>query len=276
MLCVALPSAVIVNEPGLMLKTIKTYQVVRYSSIFGVDEIVFYNDGYTPRDKHIEASRLIEKIWRYLVTPPYLRRRIIPKDPDLKYIGITHPLRLEVFDVEKKPRIGGRRLGYIYRDRGRLYADIGLEKPFRIEAGECREGDIALVEITDPYTRRAVCVGDEKVYRGPILGFEESFRELIDYYRGRGYTLIATSRYGRIPSLGEIRELMSRDKILVLFGSPRYGLYDIASKNKLKLREVVDAVWNMVPDQRVKTIRTEEALIITLGILNMARYGAGH
>ncbi len=272
MISVALPTSIVVNEPGLLLKTLKIHQVVRYSSIFGIDEIVFYYDGFTPLDKHRKAMQLIGKIWRYLITPPYLRRKLIPRDPDLRYVGLLYPLRLEIFSVDREVKTGDKRLGYIVRRNNSLYADIGLDKLYKVEGGRCSEGEIVLVEVVDPYTRRVVCV-DEEVYRGPILGFEDSFKELITYYRNRGFYIIATSRYGKTPSNDELRELAHKRNILVLFGSPRHGLYDIAEKNNLKLEENTDKVWNMVPKQRVKTIRTEEALLITLSIFNMYIHG---
>ncbi len=267
-LSIAVPTSTILNEPGLLLKTLRIYEYVRYCSIFGVEELVFYNDGFTRRSDHYRAVELITKIWRYLITPPYLRRKLIPIDKDLRYVGILPPLRLEIFNVSKRPVSGEKRLGLIIEKRGRLYVDIGLDKLFRLEDKCGSVGEIILVEVTDPITGIAVCV-DEQVYRGPILGFEDSFTDLLEYYSSKGFVVIATSRYGKIPGQDELEELSSYDRIALLFGSPRHGLYDIASKNGVKLGRVVKYIWNTVPRQRVKTVRTEEAVIITLGIVNM-------
>lgn len=265
---VALPTSIIVKESSLLSKTLRVYQLVRYSSIFGVSELIFYNDGYVTEKQHDEALAFTEKIWRYLVTPPYLRRKLIPIDSDLRYVGVLPPLRLEVFDVERRPVEGELRLGYLYRSRGKTLVDIGDDKPYRVEGGTCR-GDIVLVEVVDTTTRRAVCV-DKQVYMGPILGSENDLMELTASYRRKKYLVIATSRYGVTPTISEItRKLSLKKKILILFGGPRHGLYEIAEKKGFKLEDMVDAVWNMVPEQKVKTIRSEEALIITLAIINM-------
>ncbi len=265
---VALPTSIIVKESSLLSKTLRVYQLVRYSSIFGVSELVLYNDGYVSEKQHDKALVFAEKIWRYLVTPPYLRKKLIPKDNDLRYVGVLPPLRLEVFDVKRRPVEGEQRLGYLYKSRGKSLVDIGDDKPYRVEGGTCR-GDIVLVEVIDTATRRAVCV-DKQVYMGPILGSEDDLIGLIASYRRKKYLVIATSRYGDTPTLSEItRKLSTKEKILILFGGPRHGLYDIAEKQGFKLRDMVDAIWNMVPGQKVKTIRSEEALIITLAIINM-------
>ncbi len=267
-LVVAVPTSTIVNEPGLLLKTLKIYQFIRYVSIFGVDELVFYNDGYIVTARHEEASRIIEKVWRYLLTPPYLRRKIIPLDKDLRYVGLLPPLRLEVFDVSQEPRSGEKRLGLVIKRGNRILVDAGLHKPLRLERPCGRVGDIILVEITDPETGIAVCIDDD-TYRGPILGFEDSFTGLLKAYPSTSYTLIATSRHGRVPAQEELIELSQHSGILIIFGSPKHGLYEIARKAGIKLREAVKYIWNTIPCQRVRTIRTEEAVLITLGIVNM-------
>ncbi len=270
-LSIALPTSILSTESGLMLKTIKIYQVIRYSSIFGADEIIFYRDPFTRINDHDKYCDLIEKIWRYLLTPPYLRRKLVPLDNDLRYVGLLPPLRLEVFDVSREVSVGDRRLGFVFRMKNKLLVDIGLDKPFHVEAGSCREGDIAFVEIVDVNTRRTICL-DEEPYRGPILMFENSLKDLIREYRSLHWILIATSRYGEIPSIKELVETVKAGDLLIVFGGPRKGLYDIARTEKISIEEVFDHVWNTMPGQKVKTIRSEEALLSTLALINMFRY----
>ncbi|ABN70113.1 Protein of unknown function DUF171 [Staphylothermus marinus F1] len=268
---VALPTSILSTESSLLLKTIKTYQVIRYSSIFGVSEIVFFRDPFTDFSQHRKYSVLIEKIWRYLLTPPYLRRKLIPKDPDLKFVGLLPPLRLSTFDVSRNGRVGEKRLGLIYREKNKLLADIGLPRPYRIEAGNCKPGDIGYVEIVDVNTRRAICL-DVEPYRGPILAFADSLQEVLEEYRKTVDLIIATSKYGKIPSHKELAGVKGKT-IIILFGGPHRGLYDIAKKEGFILENKVDKVWNTIPEQMVKTIRSEEALISTLAVVNMFIYG---
>ncbi|MEM4532497.1 MAG: putative RNA uridine N3 methyltransferase [Desulfurococcaceae archaeon] len=43
----------------------------------------------------------------------------------------------------------------------------------------------------------------------------------------------------------------------------------MAERENIVLENVFDYVWNTIPRQGVKTVRTEEALISTLAILNI-------
>jgi predicted SPOUT superfamily RNA methylase MTH1 len=55
---------------------------------------------------------------------------------------------------------------------------------------------------------------------------------------------------------------------LVAFGAPSQGLHEIAKKEGLRLDKVADFVVNTIPTQGTETVRTEEAIIASLAILN--------
>jgi predicted SPOUT superfamily RNA methylase MTH1 len=84
---------------------------------------------------------------------------------------------------------------------------------------------------------------------------------------------IGTSRYG-----SPINDVWSSVKasigkassILVLFGSPKQGLKEILRQQNLEVGDEFDYFVNMVPDQHTATVRTEEALFISLGLINFA------
>ncbi|MCD6301544.1 MAG: hypothetical protein J7L82_05685, partial [Staphylothermus sp.] len=271
-LIVCIPTSILKTEHGLLLKTFKIYQIIRFSSIFGVSEIVFYKDHDVTVKQHNDYFELIYKIWKYLLTPPYLRRKLIPIDKDLKYVGFLPPLRLEVYDVDKSIEVGDKRIGYITNYKGKLYADIGLNKLFRVEAGPCKEDEFAYVEVVDTVSRRVVCL-DHMPYMGPVLAKEDGLKELINDYFNEVDIIIATSKYGKIPNQEDLLSLKRYSRILILFGGPRTGLYEIFKRNGLDLEKEVDFIWNTIPGQKVKTIRTEEALISTLAVFNIFIHG---
>jgi hypothetical protein len=87
------------------------------------------------------------------------------------------------------------------------------------------------------------------------------------------YLKIGTSRYGSQaaeiwPSL--IAGLQASTAVLVAFGSPKSGLREILQHEKLDPRHVFDYFLNMVPNQQTATVRTEEAILVSLGVLNLA------
>jgi len=69
---------------------------------------------------------------------------------------------------------------------------------------------------------------------------------------------------------GEMGKKWSRAQhVLVVFGAPSRGLHEIAKEEGAELGEIVDFVVNMIPEQGTVTVRTEEALLASLAILNM-------
>jgi len=57
---------------------------------------------------------------------------------------------------------------------------------------------------------------------------------------------------------------------LVAFGAPAAGLNEIVAKEGFSLDDIVDFVVNTIPMQGTETVRTEEALIASLAVLNVA------
>jgi predicted SPOUT superfamily RNA methylase MTH1 len=83
---------------------------------------------------------------------------------------------------------------------------------------------------------------------------------------------IATARIGDkfMDVAGEIGKKWKNAKhVLVAFGAPTRGLHEIAKEQNAKLGTIVDFVVNMIPEQGTATVRTEEALLASLAILNM-------
>jgi predicted SPOUT superfamily RNA methylase MTH1 len=56
--------------------------------------------------------------------------------------------------------------------------------------------------------------------------------------------------------------------IIALFGGPKRGLSELVSREQSLLKQHVDFWVNTIPDQGTETVRLEEALLISLGILN--------
>ncbi len=95
--------------------------------------------------------------------------------------------------------------------------------------------------------------------------------DTINQLGGEKKIIIATSKYGKY--IGDIENLLRRDlkmnnDILIIFGGPRRGLYEIFADEGLDLNNNVDYVVNFVKRQGTKTIRTEEALPIVLSIID--------
>jgi hypothetical protein len=64
--------------------------------------------------------------------------------------------------------------------------------------------------------------------------------------------------------------LKAAEAVLVAFGSPKSGLREILQHEKLDPTHAFDYFVNMIPNQQTATVRTEEAILVSLGILNLA------
>jgi len=90
---------------------------------------------------------------------------------------------------------------------------------------------------------------------------------------GAGADLVlGTSRKGI--AFAEVADVLGRrwkdaSGILVIFGSPARGLPEIARDEGVRLDTLVDYMVNTVPCQGTETVRTEEALLATLAVLNV-------
>lgn len=265
---VALPTSILSVEHTLLQKSFRVHQIARWTSIFGVYEVVFYKDFSTDTEEFYEHRRIIQEHWKYLFTPPYLRKLLVPLSPELRYVGMLPPVRLNAFNVGRKPRVGDERLAYVFRDfDGKLKAHLGASNPFKI-VGDCSKvNSVVLVKVVNDEREEAVCL-DKEVYRGPLLTFTSSLKETVEKYRRIVDYIIVTDRKGFIPEPSEVERMKGRD-ILILFGSPKYDLFELAEQEHFKIQEYADFTWNTVPEQKVATVRTEEALIVTLGVVNI-------
>ncbi|ACL11504.1 putative RNA uridine N3 methyltransferase [Desulfurococcus amylolyticus] len=265
-LSIVLPTSILSVEPTLFLKSLRIHQVARWSSIFGVNRVVFYREYETSRDEFREHREIISIHWRYFFTPPYLRRRLVPRNPLLRYVGALPPIRLSEFNVSGKPVDGEERIGFITLEEGKLTAYLdNVEKYSLVNPGDCKQG-FSRVKVVDSRRKLAECI-DTEYYIGPSLVFRNSLREALDE-AGEKVFIIATDKTGEAPSLSNLASLKGRMELMLLFGSPERDLFEISRGEGFNLLEYVDAVWNTVPGQHVVSVRTEEAVIITLGLLN--------
>ncbi|WFO75791.1 hypothetical protein J4526_02700 [Desulfurococcaceae archaeon MEX13E-LK6-19] len=276
-LVLGIPSSILETEPSLREKTLKTSLVLRAAAIFRVDEIIIYNDGTISEESHTRYSRLIKKIHRYLTTPPYLRKKLVPLDNDLKYIGIAPPLRLHVFDVGKHPSNGEYRIGVVVESKRKyMLVDAGLKNHVKTFCEqECPSvNELVVINIVSINPLKAIYDKkfEETIYLGPSIRDSNIINSIKDY-RAKGYYLIATSRKGRIVDIKTLRvlskKLTSYKGVYVLFGGPYAGLYEIFSSMGFDLDELVDLVVNTIPCQGTKTVRTEEAIYASLALLNI-------
>jgi len=272
---VAIPASLVSDIPHLREKTLKIGLIGRALAIFRVDEIIIYPDILD--QNQTRDSSLIKAILSYMETPQYLRRRLFKIRPELRYVGILSPLRTPHHPTESREKalkIGEYREGVVVSsdDKG-VHVDIGVERSVLIPNVYLKVNSRVTVKIREKGERLIgeIVNSDElKTYWGYKINVSDL--PLSSILKDRRYNLvIATSRRGDpiTKIIDKISDLWRRSKrVLVAFGSPTQGLQEILRQEHVKLEEAADFIVNTIPNQGVKTVRTEEAIYATLAIFN--------
>jgi len=278
-LAVAIPVSLVSDTPHLREKTGKLGLVARACSIFKATEIILYADD--PQREQKGDFEFCQQILKFIETPQYLRRRLFRLTPNLRYTGVLPPLQTPPHDVPHSSRdckVGDLREGLIVGQRdSSLLVDVGLEKPLGC-AGNFSLGRRVTARITsttEDFVGEIVnlsAMSAPQVYWGYKVTKADS--SLAKFVRDRSFDLrIATSKAGS--PVGDIwarltTSLKTAKHALIAFGSPKMGIKEILAQENETPQDVFDYYVNTVPNQSVSTVRTEEAILISLGIFNLA------
>jgi len=267
---VALPDTSLTDCSDLRQKTAKMGTIGRALAVFKVERVIVYKtNALSPRDRR--DRDLLLRLLRYLDTPQYLRKRVFPHTPSLKYAGILPPLRTMSHPINANPsqvEESEMRWG-IRREDGKV--DIGLTKgidyPHPINN---REMVLFRIIRTKPEIRiEKVQRTDTEIY----FGFEiDDVDNLSDYLIRRGNaTRIVFSREG-VP-FSRIRSSLASTiegttDVVSIFGGPTHGVRELGQTQLNSIKDNIDFWVNTIPDQGTETVRLEEAMIASLALLN--------
>jgi hypothetical protein len=259
---VSLPDTVLEDKESLREKTAKLGVIARACAIYGVDVIEVFRDPWARGDE-----KTVCRVLEYLETPQYLRKRLFPLDEELRYAGMLPPLRIPShkakIPVERLP-VGDVREGVVNADGT---VDIGLDVAPRLRQ-KFSPGMRVTVKVASLRPPVADLVPKERA--GPYWGYKVETKTVAEVLSDSRYGLkIATSRLGTsvVDELSRLRSsLRLVDGVKLIFGSPSKGLFDIVGRD---LPRKVDYVLNFFPAQQVETVRTEEAVLISLGVVSL-------
>ena len=261
-IAVSLPDTVLEDKESLREKTAKLGVIARACAIYGVDVIEVFSD---PKSRGEEKT--VRKVLEYLETPQYLRRRLFPLDEELRYAGMLPPLRIPShkakIPADRLP-VGEVREGVVNEDGT---VDIGLDVVPKLRQ-KSSAGKRVTVKVASLRPPLADLIPRERA--GPYWGYTVETRTVSEVLSDPRFRLrIATSRLGT-PLADEMGPLMASlkgaDGVKLIFGSPSRGLFDIVGPD---LPHRVDHVVNFFPEQQVETVRTEEAIFVSLGVVSL-------
>jgi predicted SPOUT superfamily RNA methylase MTH1 len=275
-LAIAIPASVISDTPHLREKTSKIGLIGRAAAIFRVNEIIVYPDNIK-----VNQSReidLIATLLAYIETPQYLRKRLFKLEPRLQFAGILPPLRTSHHPLNSKARnlkVGEYREGIVVsKAKEDALVDIGVERPALMRERQFAVGKrltLKIAKVGEQVEVQTANKDEISSYWGYAVSAEKrSFGKLVK--NGKFDLTVATSKFGtRFADVAEkIGERWKKAiSIIVSFGAPTRGLFEIARDEGANLNDIVDFVVNTLPEQGTETVRTEEALLASLAILNV-------
>jgi methyltransferase len=275
-LAVAIPASVIADTPHLREKTSKIGFIGRAAAIFQVDEIIVYADN--PKVNQKIDLDLIAMLLSYMETPQYLRKRLFELKPELQYAGILPPLRTPHHPLQGRIRdlqVGEYREGVVVsRTRNGVLMDIGVEQNALLVGPQLQVNKRLSVKVTRLSGQVEVQTANKDAisqYWGYTVTAEKrSLKALLEnesFDLTVGTSKFATRFQDAAQRLGE--KWKKASSILILFGAPTRGLHEIAKDEGANLNKMMDFVVNTLPNQGTETVRTEEALLATLAVLNV-------
>ena len=277
-LSIAVPASLTSDVPHLREKTLKIGLIGRAAAIFGVDQIIIFPDD--SRRKWKDEISVISTVLSYMETPQYLRKRLFRLRPELRYAGVLPPLRTPhhpLCSTVKGLSRGEFREGVVTSHTGNgSLIDIGVERPALVRGRKMPITTRLTVKIRNPRKKLLEAEVVDRDQTGSYWGYritELGNRRLGEFLKTHNFDLVvATSRNGtpffKVSEKLSARWRVSRKKLLA-FGAPAKGLYDLLEDEGYKLENIVDFVVNFAPGQKVETIRSEEAVLLTLGVVNM-------
>ncbi len=263
---IAIPDSSLIEEPSQVGKALKISQIARACSIFQVNTIYLYHEA----DGNDRDRSLLRTTLRFLETPQYLRRKMYQKIDDLRFAGSLSPLKIPSHTQTadpKKIKQGDIRDGIVVFARGQKYVDVGLEQ-FIPYHGQEQEGKRIIVQFKEGFPNfsiKQIQRDEVKQYWGYEVKEASSLTSVLSAWDS---FILLTSRKGKsIHKTQKYFQEISDSKVLIVFGSPKRGVYEILGKSLVNVSK--SQILNFFPDQATETVRLEEAILGTLAILNV-------
>ncbi|KAG4907744.1 hypothetical protein AAZX31_20G130900 [Glycine max] len=282
---IAVPASIIDNVPTLELATRLAGQIARAATIFRINEVVVFDNKSNPDNDSVldnvgdeSGAAFLMRILQYLETPQYLRKALFPMHNSLRFVGLLPPL--DAPHHLRKHEWFPYREGVTVKERdsnsGATLVDVGLVK------------NVIVDQIFEPGRRVTVAMGTDRNLdsdlprqvissskpreEGTYWGYQVRYAHNIsavfkDCAYKRGYDfIIGTSEHGQIIKSSDL-EIPSFRHLLIAFGGLAGLEESIEEDDNLKGKKAQDAFnlyLNTCPHQGSRTIRTEEAIFISL------------
>ncbi|KAK3160938.1 hypothetical protein QOZ80_1BG0068690 [Eleusine coracana subsp. coracana] len=279
---IAVAGSIIDNAQSLELATLLAGQIARAVTVFRIDEVVVFDSNPAVENGDADegeesGARFLVRILEYLETPQYLRRRLFPMHKNLKFVGLLPPLDAP-HHVRKHEWSVFREGVTLEGDHSKgTLVDVGLNKNVLVEQ-ILKPGKRVTVAMGTNRDLTAACARkvvpsytpseETRSYWGYKVRYASNLSGVFKnspYKEGYDH-IIGTSEHGETISSSELT-LPSFRHLLIAFGGLAGLEESIEEDTDLKgkhAKDIFKSYLNTCPNQGSRTIRTEEALLISL------------
>ena len=284
-LSVLIPSSIVDNAQSKELRTYLIGEIARTLGIFKISEVIIFHDKL--KDNSKDYINYFIKNLQYLETPQYLRKTLFPMSEDLKLSGLMNPLesqhhlRKDEWSPYREGCVLDRPVSGDYS-----WVNIGLNKDCKINQKlppktrvtvKLNESNFnpklkyytgSLVSMSEPFIKNGT-------YWGYVVRVCETYNDIFNnsiYKEGYDF-IIGTSDKGENYRNADFSIKKDFKHCLIIFGgiSGIEGMMIDDEHNKLNSSENIaknfDLYLNTCMNQGLRTIRTEEAILITLAVI---------
>lgn len=268
---IVIPSSLTMESRDGRINTPKVGLIARAAAVFRMNRIVIY------RDPEFNDARFITMVLRYMDTPQYLRRMLIPRREELRHVGMLPPLRTPHHPINSKSeslKIGEFRVGAVVESVGSdggVWVEIGIDRPIPLRTvGRYSVGQRLNVRIFSHNPLAAEPVDQKEIPH--YWGYETEVVDSLEGYLASkdAASVLLTSIKGKAITpeiLQQMGQLDQKRDLAVVFGSPARGVDAFLSKEAIGRYDMI----NTIPHQGTETVRLEEAVFATLALLNLAQ-----
>ncbi|XP_076258292.1 28S rRNA (uridine-N(3))-methyltransferase [Rhynchophorus ferrugineus] len=292
-LSIAVPGSILENAQSAELRAYLAGQIARAACIFQADEVIVFDDyaeevgvkkakfddgkgEQLARHSCVQLGRILQ----YLECPQYLRKSFFPIHKDLQYCGVLNPLNA--------PHHLGPKDGFIYREGVVLNTPVKAEKGSVVNVGLLKlvRVDKVLVPgirctvkllpqdsnnkklkgvVVSPLLPRS----DTGIYWGYSVRIANSLSKVFSqcpYKEGYDISIGTSDKGASVDNF----ECPKYKHLLVMFGGLQGLEAALENDNVLDADDpslLFDYYLNTLPQQGSKTIRTEEAILVSLAAL---------
>lgn len=287
---IAVPGSILQNAQSQELRTYVVGQIARAACIYKINEIVVFDDigelpgtVGVPHNKTKKCCVQFGRLLQYLECPQYLRKHFFPIHSDLQFAGIMNPLDAphHLRQEENSEFREGITTDELVKNGIGTYVDVGLLRRVLVEK-TLKPGLRVTVKINPPKGNSKKLKGmivppstpqkESNIYWGYSVRIADSISEVFSQspYQG-GYDLtIGTSDKGKSIDDVSKKELKNFKHGLIVFGGLQGLENALENDTTLEVNDITllfDHYINSCPGQGSRTIRTEEAVFISLAEL---------